>query len=66
MPQLPVTTVVTPWLILASISGALEQRAVVVGVDVDEARRDRAAGNIDALLPRGRAAGRRPPRCGPR
>ena len=41
MPQLPVTTVVTPWLILHSISGIGEQRAIIMGVGVDEARRQR-------------------------
>ena len=47
MPQLPVITVVTPWLTLHCHQRIAEQRAVVVGVGVDEARRQRQAVGLD-------------------
>ena len=56
MPQLPATTVVTPWLALGG-HVAVEERAVVMGVDVDEARRDDEAARVDLPFP-GRVAKR--------
>ena len=47
MPQLPTTTVVTPWLILGSMCGADEHDLVVVRVHVDESRRDDHAARVD-------------------
>ena len=47
MPQLPTTTVVTPWLIFGSMCGADEDDLVVVGVDVDESRRDDPAAGVE-------------------
>ena len=47
MPQLPATTVVTPWLTLGAMSRRREHQAVVVGVRVDEAGRDDRARGID-------------------
>ena len=50
-PQLPITTVVTPCQLdglQARIPGRL---AVIVGVDVDEARRDQQALGVDLLAP---------------
>ena len=62
-PQLPATTVVTPWPLDGSSRLSQLHLTVVVGVDVDESRRDDAAGGVDgfprlALQP---GVGRRPP-----
>ena len=48
-PQLPVTTVVTPWQAEGSSSVVPGGLAVVVGVDVDEAGRDDEARGVDGL-----------------
>ena len=45
-PQLPATTVVTPWKHRRREGGVPEHLGVVVGVDVDEAGSDDAAGGV--------------------
>ena len=52
MPQLPVTTVVTPWLAFGDMSGALSSSAVIMGVHIDEAGRDHMAADVDNLRTR--------------
>ena len=52
MPQLPVTCVVTPWRTADSARGMLQDGEVGVGVRVDEAGRDVAAGDVDDAPPR--------------
>ena len=50
-PQLPITTDVTPCSDDGCSRRVPGDLAVVVGVDVDEARRDQQAGGVDLLAP---------------
>ena len=50
-PQLPISTVVTPWPDDGREAVVPGHLAVIVGVDVDEARRDRQALGVDLLAP---------------
>ena len=60
MPQLPATTVVTPWLIFGRDVRRVDDDAVVMGVGIDEARRKRSSAEV--VLGLGGALGHGPGR----